>query len=92
MGTGSFPGVKRPGRDAEPPPHLQWRGFKKGTAIPLPNLRVLVAYTGGTFFNFSQMFGEDTNLNANDIWNRQIKHKYEPFSDTFSVWKLQILL
>ena len=49
MGTGSFPGVKRPGRGADPHPHLQCRGLKKGRAIPLPTLRALVAYKGGTF-------------------------------------------
>ena len=26
MGTGSFPGVKRPRRGVDPPPHLQCRG------------------------------------------------------------------
>ena len=53
MGTGSlFPGVKWPGRDADP--HLHYRGVKKGTAIPLPTLRALVAYKGGTFtFTFT---------------------------------------
>ena len=35
MGTRSFPGVKRPGRGANHPPHLQCRGLKKGRAIPL---------------------------------------------------------
>ena len=45
MGTGSFPGVKRPGRRADPHPHLQCRGLKQGRAIPLPTLRALVAYT-----------------------------------------------
>ena len=40
---GSFPGVKRPVRGADPPPHLQCRGLKLGTAIPLPALRALVA-------------------------------------------------
>ena len=49
MDTGSFQGVKRPGRDADPPPHLQCRGLKLGRAIPLPILRALVACKGGTF-------------------------------------------
>ena len=50
MGTGSFPGVKWPGRGADPPhPHFQYRGLKKGRAIPLPTLRALVACKGGTF-------------------------------------------
>jgi hypothetical protein len=44
MGTGSLPGVKRPGHGADPPPYLQCRGLKLGRAIPLPVLRVLVAY------------------------------------------------
>jgi hypothetical protein len=43
MGTGYFPGVKLPGRGADPPPHLQCRGLKLGRAIPLPSLRALVA-------------------------------------------------
>ena len=38
-----FPGVKRPGRVADLPPHLQCRGLKLGRAIPLPTLRALVA-------------------------------------------------
>ena len=33
MGTGSFPGVKRPGRDVGHPPHLAPR-LKKGCSIP----------------------------------------------------------
>ena len=49
MGIGYFPGIKRPGRGADPPPHLQCQGLKQGTAIPLPTLRALVAYKGGTF-------------------------------------------
>jgi hypothetical protein len=48
MGTGSFPGVKRPGRGADHHPHLQCRGLKKGRAIPLPTLRALVACKGGS--------------------------------------------
>ena len=47
MGTGSFPGVNQPGRGADS--HLQCRGLKKDTAIPLSTLRALVAYKGGTF-------------------------------------------
>ena len=43
MGTGSFRGVKRPGRGAETHPHLQCRGLKLGRAIPLPAIRALVA-------------------------------------------------
>ena len=43
MGTGSFPALKRPGRGADPHPHLQCRGLKFGRAIPLPALRALVA-------------------------------------------------
>ena len=49
MGTGSLPGVKRPGRGADPQPHLQCRVFKKGRAIPLPTLRAMLAYKGRTF-------------------------------------------
>ena len=49
MGTGSFPGVNRPRRGAEPRPHLQCRGLKLGRAIPLPALRPLVACIGRTF-------------------------------------------
>ena len=43
MSAGSFQGVKRPGRGADPQPHLQCRGLKLGRAIPLPALRALVA-------------------------------------------------
>ena len=46
MGTGSFPGLKRPGRDADPPIHLQCQGLKEGRPVPLPTLRALVAYKG----------------------------------------------
>ena len=50
MGTGSFLGVKWPGRGVEPPqPHLQCRGLKLGGAIPLPSIRAVVVYKGGTF-------------------------------------------
>ena len=45
-GTGSFPGVNRPGRGADPPPVLQCRGLKLSGAIPLPALRALVAHKG----------------------------------------------
>ena len=51
MGTGSFPGVKRPGSGADPPTHLQCRGLKLGRAISLPALRALVAcYRKKLFF------------------------------------------
>ena len=53
MGTRSFQGVKRPGRGANPHPHLQCGGLKLGRAIPVLTLRALVAYTGGTFTFFS---------------------------------------
>ena len=46
---GSFPGVKWPGRGANPHPHLQCRDLKKGSAKPLPTLRASVAYKGETF-------------------------------------------
>ena len=33
MGTGSFPGVKRPGRDVDHPPHLvKWSRYRPGVA------------------------------------------------------------
>ena len=41
VGTGSFPGVKRPGRGADPHPLLQCRGVKLSRAIPLRTLRAL---------------------------------------------------
>ena len=46
-------GVKRPGRVVDPQPHLQCRGLKKGRAIPLPTLMVLVAYKGRNFIFFT---------------------------------------
>jgi hypothetical protein len=49
MSTGFFPGVKRPGRGADTPLHLQCRGLKKGGGIPLRTQRNLVAYKWGTF-------------------------------------------
>jgi len=42
MGTGSFPGVKRPGRGADHPPHLAPR-LKKGRTVTLLPLWVFVA-------------------------------------------------
>ena len=42
MGTASFPGVKRPGRDVVHPPHLVPRS-RKSRAIPLFHLWVFVA-------------------------------------------------
>ena len=44
-----------------PYPHLQCLGFKKSRAIPLPTLRALVAYKGGTF-TFTFMFVETINI------------------------------
>jgi len=41
--------VKRPGRGADPHPHIQCRGLKLGIAIPLPTLRALVTRKGGTY-------------------------------------------
>ena len=44
MGTGSFLGVKQPGRGVDPPPLSSVNvGLKLGRAIPLPTLRALVA-------------------------------------------------
>ena len=40
---GFSPGVKPPGRGADPHPHLQCRGLEQGRALPLPTLRTLVA-------------------------------------------------
>ena len=58
MGTGSFSGVKRPGRGADPPPPSKCRGLKNGRVIPLPTLKDLVAYKGGTFtFTFTPVIG-----------------------------------
>ena len=53
MGTGSLPRVKRPVRGADPHHHLQCRGLKKGRVTPLPTLRALVVYKGGTFTFFT---------------------------------------
>jgi hypothetical protein len=50
-------GVKRPGRGAAPPPHLQCRGLKLGRAIALPILRALVACKGKPLsLPFTQLF------------------------------------
>ena len=44
MGTGSFPGGKAAGAWCWPQPsHLQYRSLKKGRALPLPAIRVLIA-------------------------------------------------
>ena len=59
MGTGSFQWVKRPGRGADPHPHLQCRGLKQGRAIPLPTLRALVACIGGNPYLSSPMRTKD---------------------------------
>ena len=48
MGTGSFPGVEAAGAWGWPPtPHLECRGPRKSTAIPLLTLRAFVAYKKG---------------------------------------------
>ena len=49
MGTGYFPGESGWDVVMAPHPHLQCRGLKYGTAIPVPTLRALVAHKGGTF-------------------------------------------
>ena len=46
---GSFPGLKRPGRRADPPPPSSVLRSLKGRAVPLPTVRALVAYKGRTF-------------------------------------------
>jgi hypothetical protein len=38
MGTGSFPGVKRPGRDADHPPQSKRRSYERVGVIPLLTL------------------------------------------------------
>jgi len=53
-GTGSFPGVKRPGRGVDHPPHLL-PGFKKEysyTSTPTMSLRGL--YWGELYYNTSK--------------------------------------
>ena len=50
MGTGSFTGVERRGVVLTPnPPSSVPKSQKKGKAMPLPTLRVLVAYKGVNF-------------------------------------------
>ena len=49
MGTGTFPGVKRPGRGADHPPSSQHRGWRKSRAIPLLTLWTSVACYGVNF-------------------------------------------
>ena len=49
-------------------PHLRCPGLKKGRAIPLPTLRVLVAYTGRTF----TFTGNATRTGFNSL--RYIRH------------------
>ena len=48
MGTGSFPGVKRPGRGADHPPPSKCRGQEKSRAIPLLPPWAFVACYGST--------------------------------------------
>ena len=57
-----FPGVKRQERGVDHLPYLQCRGLKNGTAIPLPTLRAVVTYKGGTFifFNFTKRSNNGT--------------------------------
>jgi hypothetical protein len=55
-GTGSFLGVKRPGRGVDHPPHLAPR-LKKGRSIPLLHLWAFVACSRVNFnFNFTFTF------------------------------------
>ena len=81
MGTGSFPGVKRPWRGADSPhPHLQCRGLKLGRAIPLPTLRAFVACKGGTFtFTFY------TNLNKRAHYTAYIRTLKTTGKSTYNV-------
>jgi len=48
MGTGSFPGVKRPGRGVDHPPHLAPR-LKEAQSLPLRLLLDFVACYGVAF-------------------------------------------
>jgi hypothetical protein len=50
MGTGSFPGVKRPGRGAEHPPLLVPRS-RKSRAVPLHPLWAFGSVTGNLSYN-----------------------------------------
>jgi len=43
MGTGSFPGVKQPGRGVDHPCTIYRRGYRKSRGIPVLNLWVFVA-------------------------------------------------
>ena len=81
MGTGSFSGVKRPGRGANPHLHLQCRGLKLGRAIPLPTLRGLVACIGRTFtFTFTLRNLPSLNFrNENNRFLRKVNHVIEPY-------------
>jgi hypothetical protein len=49
MGTGSFPGLKRPGRVADDPPPSSAE-VKKSSVIPLPHLRVFGSVMGYLYF------------------------------------------
>ena len=56
MGSGSFPGVKRPGRGADHPPPSKCRGWRKSRAVHLLPLWAFVACSKENFiftFTFS---------------------------------------
>jgi hypothetical protein len=55
MGTGSFPGVKRPGRGADHPPLLAVRS-RKSRAIPLLPLWAFGSVTGYLYLSHRQFY------------------------------------
>jgi hypothetical protein len=76
MGTGSFPGVKRPGRGADHPPLLSPRS-RKSRAIPLPpsgpSGLLLGAFT--FYVNFSRWQGRCIQRLTDDIYTHVLENK-----------------
>ena len=54
MGTGSFPGVKRPGRGVDHPPPSQVPRSRKSRVIPLLTLWAFMACYGSTIYNYTR--------------------------------------
>jgi hypothetical protein len=107
MGTGSFPGVKRPGRGADHPPLLVPRSRKSRaiSPIPLPPSRPLVACYRVTFtftyilviFKYARIAFTDptfTNLRLIYVENLMIAYNftYRRFSTVVSCFGAFVVL
>jgi len=79
MGTGSVPGVKRPGCRADHPPHLAPRLKKEWSYTCTPPLGLCGLYLGEIYFReipafFENIHTEETNaLYGQNVWLFNVK-------------------